>query len=71
MPDTRKQAGSSNPKMFCIPAKCYFAIMAHFDGSICYRTTDNTFIPIFNSEKPAAGNKCDMYKKIHHYLSFN
>ena len=30
MSDTRKQVGSSTPKMFCIPAKCYFVIMPHF-----------------------------------------
>ena len=30
MSDTRKQVGSSTPKMFCIPAKFYFVIMPHF-----------------------------------------
>ena len=30
MSDTREQLGSSTPKMFCVPAKCYFVIMPHF-----------------------------------------
>ena len=34
-----------------------------FDDSIYYRTSDNTFIPISNSEKPVAGNKCYVQTK--------
>ena len=58
MSDIRRQVSSSNPKMFCVPTKCYFVIMLHFDDSFYHRTSDNTFIPISNSGKPVAGNKC-------------
>ena len=34
-----------------------------FHGSVYYRTSDNTFIPISNSEKPVAGNKCYVQTK--------
>ena len=34
-----------------------------FDDGVCYRTSDNTFIPISNSEKPVAGNKCYVQTK--------
>ena len=47
-------------KCFCVPAKCYFAIM---HDSIYYRTSNNIFIPISNSEKPIAGNKCYIQAK--------
>ena len=48
-----------------------------FDDGVCYRTSDNTFIPISNSEKPVAGNKCYVQTKdiiIHpltEYLSYD
>ena len=29
-----------------------------FDDGVYCRTSDNTFIPFSNSEKPVAGNKC-------------
>ena len=31
MSNTRKQVGSSSPKMLCVSAECYFVIMPHFD----------------------------------------
>ena len=34
-----------------------------FDGGNYYKTSDNTFIPISNSEKPVAGNKCYVQTK--------
>ena len=37
--------------------------MPHFDDGVYYRTSDNTFIPISNSEKPVAGNKCYVQMK--------
>ena len=65
MSNTREQLGSSTPKMFCVPAKCYVILSSclTFDDSIYYRTSDNTFIPISNSEKPVAGNKCYVQTK--------
>ena len=41
-----------------------------FDDSIYYRTSENTFIPISNSEKPVAGSKCYVQTKdiiIHNF----
>ena len=49
MSDTRKQVSSSTPKTF--------------DDGVYYRTSDNTFISISNSEKPVAGNKCYVQTK--------
>ena len=34
-----------------------------FDDSICYRTSDNTLIPVSNSEKSVAGNNCFVQTK--------
>ena len=34
-----------------------------FDEGVYYRISDNTFIPISNSEKPVAGNKCYVQTK--------
>ena len=34
-----------------------------FDNGIYYRTSDNTVIPISNSENPFAGNKCYVQTK--------
>ena len=34
-----------------------------FDDGVYYGTSDNTFIPISNSEKPVAGNKCYVQTK--------
>ena len=39
---------------------CALSVFSH---SIYYRTSDNTFIPISNSEKPVAGNKCYVQTK--------
>ena len=41
----------------------YVQIDGLFFDSIYYRTSDNTFIPISNSEKPVAGNKCYVQTK--------
>ena len=52
------------------PQKCFVSLQnvilsscLTFDDSIYYRTSDNTFIPISNSEKPVAGNKCYVQMK--------
>ena len=52
------------------PQKCFVSLQnvilsscLTFDDSIYYRTSDNTFIPISNSEKPVAGNKCYVQTK--------
>ena len=61
--------------MFCVPAKCSFVIT--FGDSIYYRISYNIFIPIPNSEKQVATNKCYVQTKtiiIHpltEYLSNN
>ena len=58
MLDTRKQVGSSTPKMFCTVKNVILSSCFTFDDGVYYRTSDNTFIPISSSEKPVAGNKC-------------
>ena len=63
MSDTREQLGSSTPKMFCVLQNVILSSCLTFDDSIYYRTSDNTFIPISNSEKPVAGNKCYVQTK--------
>ena len=52
------------------PQKCFVSLQnvilsscLTFDDSIYYRTSDNTFIPISNSEKPVTGNKCYVQMK--------
>ena len=52
------------------PQKCFVSLQnvilsscLTFDDSIYYRTSDNTFIPISNSENPVAGNKCYVQTK--------
>ena len=52
-------------KLVAPPQKCFVSLQKvilssclTFDDSVYYRTSDNTFIPISNSEKPVAGNKC-------------
>ena len=52
------------------PQKCFVSLQnvilsscLTFGDSIYYRTSDNTFIPISNSEKPVAGNKCYVQTK--------
>ena len=63
MSDTRKQVSSSTPKMFCISTNVILSSCLTFDDGVYYRTSDNTFIPISNSEKPVAGNKCYVQTK--------
>ena len=71
-------------KLVAPPRKCFVSLQnvilsscLTFDDSVYYRTSDNTFIPISNSEKPVAGNKCYVQTKdifIHpltEYLSNN
>ena len=57
MSNTRKRVGSSTPKMLCTLQNVILSSCLTFDDSVYYRTSDNTFIPISNSEKPVAGNK--------------
>ena len=63
MSDTRKQVGSSTPKCFVSLQNVILSSCLTFDDSVYYRTSDNTFIPISNSEKPVAGNKCYVQTK--------
>ena len=50
--------------MVAPPQKCFvFLENVIFDDGVCYRTSDNTFISISNSEKPVAGNKCYVQTK--------
>ena len=51
-------------KLVAPPQKCFVSLQnvillscLTFD-CVCYKTSDNTLIPISNSEKPVAGNKC-------------
>ena len=57
-------------KLVAPPQKCFVSLQnvilsscLTFDDSVYYRTPDNTFIPISNSEKPVAGNKCYVQTK--------
>ena len=57
-------------KLVVPPQKCFVSLQNvilsscfTFDDSVYYRTSDNTFIPISNSEKPVAGNKCYVQTK--------
>ena len=57
-------------KLVAVPQNCFvslknviFSSFLTFDDSIYYRTSNNTFIPISNSEKPVTGNKCYIQKK--------
>ena len=52
-------------KLVAPPQKCFVSLQNvilsscfTFDDGVYYRTSDNTFIPISNSEKPVAGKKC-------------
>ena len=63
MSETRKQVGSSMPKCFVSLQNVILSSCLTFDDSVYYRTSDNTFIPISNSEKPVAGNKCYVQQK--------
>ena len=57
-------------KLVAPPQKCFVSLQniilsscLTFDYVVYYRTSDNTFIPISNSEKPVAGNKCYVQTK--------
>ena len=57
-------------KLVAPPQKCFVSLQnvilsscLTFDDGVYYRTSDNTFIPISNSEKPVAGNKCYVQTK--------
>ena len=57
-------------KLVAPPQKCVVSLQnvilsscLTFDDNVYYRTSDNTFIPISNSEKPVAGNKCYVQTK--------
>ena len=52
-------------KLVAPPQKCFVSLQnitlsscLTFADGVYFRTSDNTFIPISNSEKPVAGNKC-------------
>ena len=63
MSDTRKQVGSSTQKCFVSLENVILSLCLTFDYGVCYRTSDNTFISISNSEKPVSGNKCYVQTK--------
>ena len=57
-------------KLVAPPQKCFVSLQnvilsscLTFGDSVYYRTSDNTFIPISDSEKPVAGNKCYVQTK--------
>ena len=57
-------------KLVAPPQKCFVSLQnvtlsscLTFGDSVYYRTSDNTFIPISNSEKPVAGDKCYVQTK--------
>ena len=71
-------------KLVAPPQKCFVSLQnvilsscLTFDDVVYYRTSDNTFIPISNNEKPVAGNKCYVQTKdiiiypLTEYLSNN
>ena len=71
-------------KLVAPPQKCFASLQnvilsscLNFDDGVYYRTSVNTFIPISNSEKPVAGNKCYVHTKdiiidpLTEYLSNN
>ena len=56
--------------MVAPPQKCFVTLQnvilsscLTFDDGVHYRTSDNTFIPISDSEKPVVGNKCYVQTK--------
>ena len=57
-------------KLVAPPQKCFVSVQnvilascLAFDDGVYYRTSDNTVIPISDSEKPVAGNKCYVQTK--------
>ena len=57
-------------KSVALPQKCFVSLQnvilsscLTFDDGVYYRTSDNTFSPISNIEKPVAGNKCCVQTK--------
>ena len=53
----------SENKLVAPPQNVILSSCLTFDDSIYYRTSDNNFIPISNSEKSVAGNKCNALAK--------
>ena len=69
-------------KLVAPPQKCFVSLQnvilsSWLNDGVYYRTSDNTFIPISNSEKPVTGNKCYVQMKdiithpLTEYLSNN
>ena len=63
MSDTRKQVSSSPQTCFVSLQNVILSSCLTFCDGVYYRTSDNTFIPISDSEKPVAGNKCYVQSK--------
>ena len=71
---------TSENKLVAPPQKCFVSLQSvilssclTFDDSIYYGLSNNTFIPISNSERPVAGNKCYAQAKdviIHHLTEY-
>ena len=60
----KKKCQTPENKLVAPPQKCFVSLEnVIFDDGVCYRTSDNTFISISNSEKPVAGNKCYVQTK--------
>ena len=66
----RSKCQTPENKLVAPPQKCFVSLQnvilsscLTFDDGVYYRTSDNTFIPISNSEKPVAGNKCYVQTK--------
>ena len=60
-------------KCFVFLKNVILASCLTFDNGVYYRTSDNTFITISNSEKPVTGNKCYVQTKdiiIHPFTKY-
>ena len=69
-PSRKTKYQTPENKLVAPPQKCFVSLQnvflsssLTFDDSVYCRTSDNTFIPISNSEKPVAGNKCYVQTK--------
>ena len=70
IPQDKTKCQTPENNLVAPPLKCFVSLQnvilsscLTLDNSIYYRTSDNTFIPISNSEKPVAGNKCYVQTK--------
>ena len=63
MSDTRNKLVASPQKCFVSLQNVILSSCPTFSDSNYYRTSDNIFISISNSEKPVAGNKCYVQTK--------